>query len=70
MKANINDQIIRQINPNQCYLWKWAPSRGKSGGILSGINLDAFDVGPFLEGKYILQLNLWDKVQKKKNGIS
>jgi hypothetical protein len=30
-------------------------------GNLSGINLEYFDVGSFLEGKYPLQLNLWDK---------
>ena len=34
--------------------------------LLSGINLEFFDVGSFKEGKYILQFNLWDKVHKVK----
>jgi hypothetical protein len=69
MQADISDNILRQIDVNQKYLWKWIPSRGKSGGILSGINPDFLDVGAFEEGKYSLQLNLWDK-QKRLNGTS
>lgn len=45
----------------EAYLWKWVPSRGKSGGILVGINTEFLDVGSFIEGTYMLQLNLWDK---------
>ena len=65
MQEAIDDTIIRSFDPNQSYLWKWVPSRGKSGGILSGIKLDLLDVGTFKEGKYMLQLNLWDKMAKK-----
>ena len=51
MQEAIDDTIIRSFDPNQSYLWKWVPSRGKSGGILSGIKLDLFGVGTFKEGK-------------------
>ena len=66
MQQVIEDSLLRQIDPMQTYLWKWIPSIGKSEGILSGINLEFFDVGSFCEGQFILQLNLWDKVLKKK----
>ena len=33
---------------------------------MSGINLEYFDVGSFQEGQFLLQLNLWDKVMKRK----
>ena len=66
MQAEIADSIIRQIDISHSYLWKWIPSQGKSGGILSGINLEYYDVGSFKEGKHILQLNLWDKIHKVK----
>jgi hypothetical protein len=36
------------------------------GGILSGVNLEMYDVGSFKEGKYILQLNLSDKRNRVK----
>ena len=42
------------------------PSRGKSGGLLSGINIDLLDVGSFCEGKFILQMDLWDKQLNQK----
>jgi hypothetical protein len=48
MQENIDDSILRQIDPGQDYLWKWIPSRGRSGGILSGINLQYFDVESFM----------------------
>lgn len=61
MQQDIEDSTIRKIDPSQSYLWKWLPSNGKSGGILGGINLEYMDVGGFVEGEFMLQLNLWDK---------
>jgi hypothetical protein len=61
MQQCIEDYKIREIDTNKDYLWKWTPSRGKSGGMLSGINLEYYDVGSFHEGKYCLHLNLWEK---------
>ena len=66
MVENIEDKILRKIDPKETYLWKWLPSRGKSGGILSGVNLEVLDMGSFHEGKYLLQLTLWDKQMKQK----
>ena len=61
MIENVDDKILKNIDPNGIYLWKWISSRGKSGGLLSGINIDLLDVGSFCEGKFILQMDLWDK---------
>jgi hypothetical protein len=61
MQECIEDKTIKNIDPGQVYLSKWIPYRGRSGGILSGINVEFYDVGSFFEGKYALQLNLWDK---------
>jgi hypothetical protein len=66
MQAVIEDKTLRLIDPNQNYLWKWIPSKGRFWCILSGINLEFYDVGAFPEGKYILQLTLWDKHKKIK----
>ena len=66
MQSNIDDYLLRKIDPSQEYIWKWIPSKGKSGGILSGVRLEHFDVGSFKEGKFVLQLNLWDKNNKVK----
>jgi hypothetical protein len=66
MQENIEDSTLRLIDPDQTYLWKWIPSRGRSGGLLSGINIEFLDVGSFKEGTYTLQMNLWDKEKKEK----
>lgn len=62
MQVNVVDSIIRRIDPSQNYKWKWLPSREKSGGLLCGIDIDTMDVGSFKEGKYMLHLNLSDKI--------
>jgi len=66
MQADIDEKILRILDPEREYLWKWISSRGRSGGILSGINIKFCDVGSFLEGKYMLQINIWDKETRVK----
>jgi len=31
MQPKIDDNILRQIDPSQAYLWKWVAFKGKSG---------------------------------------
>ena len=64
--GNMDDHVLAKIDPQKNYMWKWIPARGRSGGILTGINMDKLEVGSFREGKYMLQMNLWDKVLKSK----
>lgn len=66
MQQDIEDKLLRLIDPSQNYLWKCIPSSGKSGGILVGLNLEFLDVGSFMDGDYMLQMNLWDKKLKTK----
>jgi hypothetical protein len=40
----------------QGYIW----------GVLVGINLAKYDVGSFKQGDFMIQMNLWDKVNKVK----
>jgi len=44
--------LSRKFDTFQHYLWEWTPSKGKSGGILVGINLSRFDVGSFKKGDF------------------
>lgn len=38
------------------------PAKGKSGGILVGVKIELYDVGAFYQGEFMLQMNLWDKL--------
>jgi hypothetical protein len=53
--------MLRRIDPNKICLWDWISARGRSGGVLTGISLDRFDIGSRIQGEFILQHNLWDK---------
>jgi exonuclease III len=55
------DSCFRQVDPGREYMWDWTPSTSKSGGILSVMKLDRFDVGSRFQGEFVLQHNLWDK---------
>ena len=48
MPSDLHDNVLKEIDPVQSNLWKWIPSRGKSGGILVGINIEFLDVGSFI----------------------
>jgi hypothetical protein len=40
---------------------KWISSRGNSRGILVGVKINFFDMGSFVDGEFMIQLNVWDK---------
>ena len=59
--SDLTERMLENFDPHKNYLWKWIRARGRSGGILDGINIDKLDIGSFFVGKYMLQMNLWDK---------
>lgn len=66
MVRHCDDNIIRKFDAPKDYLWFCNPSKGKSRGILVAIRNEFYDVGSFHQGEFMLQLNLWDKVNKIK----
>jgi hypothetical protein len=66
MLQDLSNASIRLVDPNRLYLWDWAPSKGRAGGLISGINLDRFDTGGRHHGGYILQLDIWGKLLEVK----
>jgi hypothetical protein len=65
MVEDFLERCFRQVDPGKEYLWDWTPSCGKSGGIMSGLKLDMFDMGSRFQGDFVLQHNLWDKQMGK-----
>jgi hypothetical protein len=61
MMQDFTDAKLRAIDPNKVYLWDWNPAKGRSGGLLTGIKVDKFDVGSRSQGEHMLQHILWDK---------
>jgi hypothetical protein len=42
MKKDYKTSFFRNLDPANSYFWKWTPSVGKSGGILSGVKTDSW----------------------------
>jgi hypothetical protein len=61
MARDFFDSMLRMVDPNRVYLWDWSPTKGKSGGILTGLKLDSFDVGVRSQEDFILMHKVRDK---------
>jgi exonuclease III len=55
---DFSEACLRKIDPNKEYLWDWIPAQGRSGGVLTGIKSERFDVGIRIQGDFILQHTL------------
>jgi exonuclease III len=58
---DFSESMLRRVDPNRSYLWDWFPAKDKSGGILTGLKLNTFDVGVRTQGDFILMHRVWDK---------
>jgi hypothetical protein len=47
--------VLKESGPyNRDYFWDWIPSRGRSGGVLTRVKIDRFDIGSRAQGKFIM----------------
>ena len=53
--------FLRQISGSQEYCWEGIPARGRSGGILVGINKDTYDVVETSSGVYFIKMLITSK---------
>jgi hypothetical protein len=68
IKHNYSSSFFRRIDPGNQFSWKWIPSVGRSGGILSGIRNTRFDILDTVMGRYYICVTLKDlKIQKNWN---
>ena len=65
MRKHYPDSFFRNIDYGKKIAWHWIPSKGKSGGILCGINIDRFDVISIMEGSFSIHAVVKDKKRKK-----
>jgi hypothetical protein len=66
MIKDCDEKLLKKFDSNQEYLWLYNSAHGKSGGILCGVKKDLYDVGSFAQGEYMIQMNLWDRLNKIK----
>lgn len=70
MKKKYSHKFFRNIDNNKEFSWFQTPSNGKSGGMLSGIRKDKFEVENFDSGEFMIVANVFDKSLKKHQSLS
>jgi len=65
MKKSYSKNFFRKLDSAKEFCWDWTPSSGKSGGMLSGIKNDRFEVENFDNGEFMIIANVFDKSLRK-----
>jgi hypothetical protein len=55
------DAMLRNLCGSRNFQWHCKESRGRSGGILLGIDLDTFDIGAIDKGDFYVKFHLCNK---------
>lgn len=66
MVKDCDEKLLRNFDPQHQYLWLYNYANGRSGVILVGVKLEFYDVGSFQQGDFMIQVNLWDKINRIK----
>lgn len=61
VKKDFSDSFLRNLCAGRDYLWHCKEPRGRSGGILLGIDLSVFDIGAIDEGDFYVRFLLLNK---------
>ena len=64
IKSDFTKNELHNLAGGRNFLREWIAPRGKSGGILVGINNDCFNVIQVEKGVYFVKIHLFDKVAK------
>ena len=60
-RKHFSDICLDTFCGGRQFFWHWSEPRGRSGGILLGINLDVFDIGSVVEGDFYIKFTLRNK---------
>ena len=64
MRQDFSESILHSIGGETPFNWTWTPSRGRSGGILLGINSDTLEVLETGRGEYFIRVLVLGKIEK------
>ena len=62
-----NDFLAHELNhlcAGNFFLWSWRSPRGRSGGILVGVDIEKFDIANISHGDFYVKFKLINKVDK------
>lgn len=60
-KRDFSNACLKNICGGKDFLWHWTRPKGRSGGILLGVNLEFFDVSSIDEGDFYVKFHVRNK---------
>jgi hypothetical protein len=61
-KKDFSQDTLNNFSGGRNFVWHWTAPRGRSGGILLGVNLEELDVGGIDDGEFFVKFRVRDKV--------
>lgn len=65
-RSDFMPTVLRNLCAGRDFLWHSKSPKGRSGGILLGIDLQIFDIGAIDEGEFYVKFNLCNKIDSFK----
>jgi hypothetical protein len=62
-KKDFSQDTLDNFSGGRNFVWHWTAPRGRSGGILLGVDLDVMDVGSIDDGEFFVKFRMSDKVR-------
>jgi exonuclease III len=60
-KKSFEDSWLQSISSNRNFAWFWSPAKGRSGGLLVGLDADVFDIRQVDKGDFMIKVLLAHK---------
>ena len=65
-KQDMSKSNLARLSGDAEFIWHCLPPKGRSGGILLGVNADSFDLSLIIEGEFFIKFHLSNKSDKFK----
>jgi hypothetical protein len=60
-KHDFSQRSLNNFSGGKNFVWHWTAPRGRSGGILMGVNMDLLDVGSVEDGDFFVKFRVRDR---------
>jgi hypothetical protein len=63
-KKDMSKMKLARLSGGANFVWQCFPPRGRSGGILLGVNVSILDLSLIVEGEFFIKFHLCNKIDR------